>query len=66
MRQRILYIFILYPVFQVVAIFKGLWDNKTYNEHHSKDVNMNKLKAILHNMALLKLKNKDNYMILKL
>ena len=36
-------------------------DNKTYNEHHNKELNMNKLKAILHNKALYELKNKNNY-----
>ena len=36
-------------------------DNKTYNEHHSKNCNMNKLKAILHNKALYELKNKNNF-----
>lgn len=36
-------------------------DNITYNEKHSKELNMNKLKAILHNISLLKLKNKANY-----
>jgi len=37
-------------------------DNKTYNKHHSTQLNMNKLKAILHNKALYELKNKNyNY-----
>lgn len=36
-------------------------DNKTYNEKHSQSLNMNKLKAILHNKALYELKNKNNY-----
>lgn len=36
-------------------------DNKTYNEKHSKNCNMNKLKAILHNKALYELKNKNNF-----
>ena len=36
-------------------------DNKTYNEHHSANCNMNKLKAILHNKALYELKNKHNF-----
>ena len=36
-------------------------DNKTYNEKHSNSLNMNKLKAILHNLALYELKNKENY-----
>lgn len=36
-------------------------DNKTYNEHHNQNCNMNKLKAILHNKALYELKNKNNF-----
>lgn len=36
-------------------------DNKTYNQHHNKNMNMNKLKAILHNKALFELKEKSNY-----
>lgn len=36
-------------------------DNKTYNEKHSTNCNMNKLKAILHNKALYELKNKNNF-----
>lgn len=37
-------------------------DNKTYNEKHSNNLNMNKLKAILHNKALFELKSKNyNY-----
>ncbi len=41
-------------------------DNKTYNEHHSKNCNMNKLKAILHNKALYELKNKNNFSYAKI
>jgi len=36
-------------------------DNKLYNEKHNSKLNMNKLKAILHNKALHELKNKENY-----
>jgi len=36
-------------------------DNKSYNEHYSEDINMNKIKAILHNKALISLIKKDNY-----
>lgn len=36
-------------------------DNKTYNEKHNTNCNMNKLKAILHNKALFELKNKNNF-----
>lgn len=35
-------------------------DNKTYNDYHSTDVNMNKIKAILHNKCLLSVIKKDN------
>lgn len=41
-------------------------DNKTYNEKHSKNLNMNKLKAILHNKALMELKNKNNWSFAKI
>ena len=34
--------------------------NKEYNESHSKDINMNKIKAILHNKVLYKMTNKIN------
>lgn len=36
-------------------------DNKTYNERHNKNLNMNKIKAILHNKAIYELKMKDNF-----
>ena len=36
-------------------------DNKTYNEKHSANLNMNKLKAILHNKALVSLFIQSNY-----
>lgn len=32
--------------------------NKEYNEYHSEDINMNKIKAILHNKVLTKMSNK--------
>ncbi len=35
-------------------------DNKSYNEYHSTDINMNKIKAVLHNKCLLSLIKKDN------
>lgn len=35
-------------------------DNKTYNDYHSTDINMNKIKAILHNKCLLSIIKKDN------
>ena len=36
--------------------------NKEYNEYHSNDINMNKIKAILHNKVLFKMTNKiKNY-----
>ena len=34
--------------------------NKEYNEYHSTDTNMNKIKAILHNKCLLSVIKKDN------
>ncbi len=36
-------------------------DNRTYNKNYSKNNNMNKLKAILHNKAIYELKNKNNF-----
>lgn len=36
-------------------------NNIDYNKNYSSDTNMNKIKAVLHNKALLTLKNKDNY-----
>ncbi len=38
-------------------------DNKTYNSNYNEDVNMNKIKAVLHNKALLQLikKYQPNY-----
>ena len=36
-------------------------DNQSYNNHYSEDVNMNKIKAILHNKALVSLIKKDTY-----
>ena len=35
-------------------------DNKTYNDYHGTDINMNKIKAILHNKCLLSVIKKDN------
>jgi len=34
-------------------------DNETYNNYHSTDINMNKIKAILHNKTLLSLIKKE-------
>ena len=34
--------------------------NKEYNEKYNTDINMNKIKAIMHNKALYKMKNKIN------
>lgn len=35
--------------------------NKEYNDYHSSDLNMNKIKAVLHNKCLLSLIKKDNF-----
>lgn len=40
--------------------------NKEYNEKYNSDINMNKIKAILHNKALMTIKNKEqnyNYIV---
>jgi len=36
-------------------------DNKVYNDNYSVDVNMNKIKAVLHNKVLLNLLKKEKY-----
>jgi len=36
-------------------------DNKSYNDNYSSDINMNKIKAILHNKVLLNMVKKENY-----
>lgn len=36
-------------------------NNSDYNKNYSDDINMNKIKALLHNKALLTLLNKDKY-----
>ncbi len=36
-------------------------NNSDYNKNYNKDINMNKIKAILHNKALLNLLSKDKY-----
>lgn len=36
-------------------------DNTDYNKNYSEDINMNKIKAVLHNKALYQLLNKDKY-----
>lgn len=36
-----------------------IFDNESYNKYHTDDINMNKIKAILHNKALLNLIKKE-------
>ena len=36
-----------------------IFDNESYNKYHTNDINMNKIKAILHNKALLNLIKKE-------
>lgn len=43
---------------QKIAYESIVLSNKAYNENYSKDINMNKIKAILHNKVLLKMKEK--------
>ncbi len=38
-----------------------LLNNKDYNDNYSKEINMNKIKAILHNKALLSILTKNNF-----
>ena len=46
---------------QKIPYVTTILDNTTYNKHYSKNNNMNKLKAILHNKALYELKNKNKF-----
>ena len=48
-------------IMEKIPYVTTILDNKTYNEKHSVNMNMNKLKAILHNKALYEIKNKSNY-----
>ena len=48
-------------IMQRIPYITTILDNKTYNERHNTNLNMNKLKAILHNKALYELKNKQNF-----
>lgn len=41
-------------------------ENKLYNEKYNNNLNMNKLKAILHNKCLYELKNKNNFSYAKI
>lgn len=36
-------------------------NNEKYNENYSEDINMNKIKSLLHNRAIVTLLKKDNY-----
>lgn len=48
-------------IMQRIPYVTTILDNKTYNERHNTNLNMNKLKAILHNKALYELKNKQSF-----
>ncbi len=48
-------------IMQKIPYVTTILDNPTYNKHYSKNNNMNKLKAILHNKALYELKNKNKF-----
>lgn len=48
-------------IMKKIPYITTILDNKTYNERHNTNCNMNKLKAILHNKALYELKNKQNF-----
>lgn len=43
---------------KIVPYESLILDNENYNKNYSTDINMNKIKAILHNKVLFKLKNK--------
>ena len=46
-------------IIKVIPYESIILSNKEYNEKYSSDINMNKLKAILHNKVLYNLKNKQ-------
>ena len=47
---------------KVIPYESIILSNKEYNEKYNSDINMNKIKAILHNKALMTIKNKEqNY-----
>ncbi len=46
-------------IMQKIPYYTTILDNETYNQKYSKTNNMNKLKAVLHNMALAKIKEKN-------
>lgn len=49
-------------IIQKIPYVTLILSNKEYNEKYSKDINMNKMKAILHNKVLMELKEKvSNY-----
>lgn len=53
-------------IIKVIPYESIILSNKEYNEKYSSDINMNKLKAILHNKVLFNLKNKQtdyNYIV---
>ncbi len=52
-------------IMQKIPYYTTILDNETYNQKYSKSNNMNKLKAILHNMALEKIKS-QNYSYAKI
>lgn len=45
-------------IIKIIDYEASILSNKEFNEHYTKDLNMNKIKAILHNKVLYKLKNK--------
>lgn len=47
-------------VAKIVKYRSIILSNKEYNEKYSKDVNMNKIKAIMHNKVLFQLVNEEN------
>lgn len=42
-------------IIKTIPYYSIVLSNKDYNQHHNNDINMNKMKAILHNKALGKL-----------
>lgn len=46
-------------IIEKIPHFTLIFDNESYNKYHTNDINMNKIKAILHNKVLLNLIKKE-------
>ena len=48
-------------IIQKIPYVTLILDNEKYNQNYSEEINMNKIKSILHNKAIVSLLKKDNY-----